>query len=91
MSLKTGPVTDILTVMSVSTRKFLRYFPAFRERAERGETVLIESRAGVKFVFHRIGDAPRPRRVEVPLPRKITDQWDFETPAAPASEWEMNG
>lgn len=76
--------------MSVSPRKFIRQFPAFRERAEQGEIVVIESRKGVKFVFHRIGDAPRPRRVEAPLPREITDQWEVETSAIEAKEWEMN-
>jgi hypothetical protein len=83
-------MTAILTAMSVSTRKFLREFPAFREQAELGETVVIESREGVKFVFHRIGEAPRPRRVEAPLPREVTEKWDLESPALEAEEWEMN-
>ena len=29
--------------MSISPRQFVRQFPAFRERAEQGETVVIES------------------------------------------------
>ncbi len=53
----------------------------FREQAEKGSTVVIESREGVKFVFHRIGAAPRPRRVETPLPREITDKWNVDSPA----------
>ena len=76
--------------MSVSTRKFIRDFPVFREQAEKGDTVVIESREGVKFVFHRIGAAPRPRRVETPLPSEITDKWDVDSPATIAAEWEMN-
>jgi hypothetical protein len=76
--------------MSISTRKFLRDFPAYRERAERGETLLIESREGVKFVFHRIGDAPRPRRVDTPLSREITDRWDVEGPGFEPGEWAMD-
>lgn len=76
--------------MSVSTRKFLREFPAFREQAERGETIVIESREGMKFVFHRIGEAPRPRRVEVPLSQEITEKWDVESPALGVEDWEMN-
>jgi hypothetical protein len=83
-------MTAILTAMSVSTRKFLREFPVFREQAERGDTVVIESRDGVKFVFHRIGEAPRPRRVEAPLSREITEKWDVESPALEAEDWEMN-
>jgi hypothetical protein len=83
-------MTAILTAMSVSTRKFLREFPVFREQAERGDTVVIESREGVKFVFHRIGEVPRPRRVEMPLPREITEKWDVESPALEAEDWEMN-
>jgi len=76
--------------MSISTRKFLRDFPAYRERAERGEAVVIESREGVKFVFHRTGAAPRPRRVESPLSREITDRWDVEGPGFEAGEWTMD-
>jgi hypothetical protein len=76
--------------MSISSRTFLRDFPAYREQAERGETVVIESREGVKFVFHRIGDAPRPRRVETPLSRRITDRWDVDGPAFDAGEWGMD-
>jgi hypothetical protein len=83
-------MTATLTAMGVSTRKFLRDFPAFREQAERGETILIESREGVKFVFHRIGEAPRPRRVETPLPCGITEKWNVESPALEAEDWEMN-
>jgi hypothetical protein len=83
-------MTAILTAMSVSTRKFLREFPAFREQAEQGQTIVIESREGVKFVFHRIGDAPRPRRVEAPLPPEITEKWDVESPALEAEDWDMN-
>jgi hypothetical protein len=83
-------MTAILTAMSVSTRKFLREFPVFREQAERGDTVVIESRDGVKFVFHRIGEAPRPRRVEAPLSREITEKWDVESPALEVEDWEMN-
>jgi hypothetical protein len=79
-----------LTAMSVSTRRFLRDFPAFREQAERGETIMIESRKGVKFVFHRIGEAPRLRRVATPLPRGITAKWNVESPALEAEDWEMN-
>ena len=83
-------MADILNDMSVSTRKFIRDFPLFREQAEKGDTVVIESREGVKFVFHRIGAAPRPRQVETPLPREITDKWDADSPAIAPEEWEMN-
>lgn len=76
--------------MSVSTRKFLRDFPVFRRQAERGETVLIEARDGTKFVFHRVGDAPRPRQTESPLPRTVTDDWDVDGRAFSPDEWEMN-
>lgn len=76
--------------MSVSTRKFIRDFPMFREQAEKGGTVLIESREAVKFVFHLIGVAPRPHRVETPLPRAITEKWDVDSPASAPDEWEMN-
>ncbi len=76
--------------MSVSTRKFIRDFPVFREQAEKGGTVLIESREGVKFVFHLMGVAPRPRRVETPLPRANTDKWDVDSSASAPEEWEMN-
>ena len=89
-ALKKGDVADILAGMSVSTRKFIRDFPVFREQAEKGGTVVIESREGVKFVFHRIGAAPRPRRVETPLPRRITDKWEADSPATAPDEWEMN-
>jgi len=83
-------VADILADMSVSTRQFLRDFPVFREQAEKGGTVVIESREGVQFAFHRIGAAPRPRQIETPLPRKITDKWDADSPAISPDEWEMN-
>jgi predicted nuclease of predicted toxin-antitoxin system len=53
-------------------------------------SVKFESREGVKFVFHRIGEAPRPRRVEMPLPREITEKWDVESPALEVEDWEMN-
>ena len=86
----THDMSAILTAMSVSTRRFLREFPAFRERAEQGETVVIESRKGMKFGFHRIGEAPRPRRVEQPLPRKTTDNWNVDSPATNVNDWEMN-
>ena len=76
--------------MIMSTRNFIRNFPVFREHAENGGTVMIESREGVKFVFHRIGAAPHPRRVETALPRKITDKWDADSPATAPGEWEMN-
>ena len=76
--------------MSVSKCKFIRDFPVFREQAEKGGTVVIESREGVKFIFHRIGAAPRPRRVETPLPREITDKWNVDSPASIPGEWEMN-
>lgn len=83
-------MTVTLTAMSVSARKFLREFPVFREQAERGETVVIESREGVKFVFYRIGEAPRPRQVEAPLPREITETWDVESPALKEEDLEIN-
>ncbi len=84
-------MTAILTdIMSISTRKFIREFPHFRHQAEQGETVLIESRDGKKYVFHQIGDAPRPRRVVSPLPRTITDKWDVDSPGLSPDEWEMN-
>lgn len=76
--------------MNVSTRKFLRDFPQFRQRAERGETVVIESRDGTKFFFHRIGAAPRPRQVKEPLPQEVTDRWDPDGPGVAPDEWEMN-
>jgi hypothetical protein len=76
--------------MTVSTRKFIRNFPEFRQQAEKGGTVVIESRDGVKFVFHRIGAAPRPRRVEKPLPREITEKWDTDSPATAPDDWKMN-
>ena len=60
--------------MSISTRKCFRIFPVYRDRAERGGTVVIESREGVKFVFPRTGDAPRLRRAETPLSREITER-----------------
>jgi hypothetical protein len=88
--LKTQEVADILADMSVGTRKFIRDFPLFREQAEKGGTVVIESREGVKFVFHRIGTAPRPRQVETPLRRKIADRWDADSPSSAPEEWEMN-
>lgn len=88
--LKTDRLSDILTAMSVSTRRFLREFPTFRERAEQGDIVVIESRKGVKFVFRRIGEAPRPRRVESALPKRITDRWQVDKPATAPDEWEMN-
>jgi hypothetical protein len=76
--------------MPVSARQFLRDFPLFRRQAERGETVVIESRDGARFVFHRIGDAPKPRQVESPLPRTITDKWDVDGAALSPDDWEMN-
>jgi hypothetical protein len=80
----------ILTAMPVSTRKFIREFPIFREQAEKGQKVVIESRDGMKFVFHRIGAAPRPRRVEKALPLEITDRWDTRSAAISPGEWKMN-
>jgi len=83
-------VTAILTAMSISTRAFLRGFPACRQQAERGESVVIESREGVKFVLHRIGDTPRPRRVLTPLSREITDGSSVDGPAFDPGEWRMD-
>lgn len=75
--------------MKVSARKFVRQFSRFRERAERGEPVLVESR-GAQFLFHRIGNTSRPRKVEIPLPKSVTERWDLDRSAMEIQEWRMN-
>jgi hypothetical protein len=80
----------VLTDMPVSARLFLRGFARFKRQAEKGETVVIESRDGFKFAFKRIGEMPRPARVRKALPKEITEQWDLDTPGILSDEWEMN-
>ena len=65
-------MSAVLTAMTVSTRKFVRQLSLFRARAQHGEPVLVESRDGAKFIFHRIGASARPRRVDRPLPRSVS-------------------
>lgn len=79
-----------VSAMTVSTREFLRRFPAFRRAAKSGKEIVIESRDGSKFVFHQAGSQPRPRQTQVPLPKEVTDRWQVESRGWPPEEWEMN-
>jgi hypothetical protein len=84
-------MSAILSVMTVSTRTFLRNFGAFRKQAERGEVVVIQTREGSKFAFQRTGAKPRPGQVQNPLPKSVTDKWHIESSGAGPEDWEMNG
>jgi hypothetical protein len=88
--LKRNKASAILTAMTVSPRKFVRQFSRFRDQAEHGEPVVIQGRNGTKFLFHRVGQAARPRRAPKPLPASITQQWDLDTPAISPEEWQIN-
>lgn len=83
-------VSAILSDMTVNTRQFLRDFSFYREKAEAGETITIEARGGSRFIFARTGKSPRPQQAPEPLPKSVTDRWDFESAALPAADWEMN-
>jgi hypothetical protein len=76
--------------MTVSTRKFLRQFALFRERAEQSESIVVQGRDGAKFMFHRVGQSAQPRRVQTPLPKAVTERWDLDAPALEPGDWEMN-
>jgi hypothetical protein len=83
-------MADILSDMNVSVRKFIREFPLFRDKAQRGETVLVEARGGMKFVFCAIGQLKHPAQSKTPLPQSVTAAWNVEDQALNSNDWEMN-